>query len=76
MDGIEPKFYEELYTIATQVPCPNHIRQQTHPNLTNLITINLQFFLKVMFFNQVIVFLWPKTLSFPSIILDLNLAYN
>jgi hypothetical protein len=41
MDGIEPNFYEELYPIATQVPCLNHTRQQTHPNPTNLITINL-----------------------------------
>jgi len=49
--GIEPQFYEKLYPIVTQVPYPTHTphETQTHFNPTKLITINLQFFKKVMF---------------------------
>jgi hypothetical protein len=48
---------------------------QTHPSPTNLITINLQFFKRVMFVNWIVVLLYQRLLL-SSIAWSLNLACN
>jgi hypothetical protein len=49
--GIEPSFYEELSSIAT------HVLDPTTPQPIMLVSINLQFFKKIMLFNQIVVIL-------------------
>jgi hypothetical protein len=62
---LNPNF-KEVCPSATQAPYPTHTPQkkQTQPNPTKVITINLQFFKKLMFFNLIIVFFYQRFFSF------------
>jgi len=54
-EGIEPNRTLPNYNKSF---LPNHTPHKTHHNLTKLIIINLQFFKQIMFFNQVVIFLY------------------
>ncbi len=51
--GIEPYFYKKnIAQFYHKFLAPTTSSTQTHPNLINLIIVNLHFFQKVMLFNQ------------------------